>query len=573
LKENGIDRGNIRIPFYSDDSFEDLYIMEAVVLNVNDQRQQMLNKLDRKTIFKKKVNKYYSETSFALPNVKVGSIIEYSYKSQMKHYGGLRQWIFQSDIPVILSSYDLTIVPNAEFAYTVYKSDLLPIDIKPNSKNGSIVFEMSNIPGLREEAFMRASRDYLQRVSFQFSGYSTVQGSGYGTTSSHTKKYTTTWKELATELATDNNFGSLINRKLPGVEAVQSIWERAASPFEKMRMIHDYVRSNFSWNHMYSKYADEGLKGIWEKKTGTTGELNLILINLLKTADLEVYPFLVCERDYGHVDTTYPYLNQFNNVVACVIINEKKYLLDATDRHTPSFMVPFMLLNTTGFIVDRKKPALIKVTDAAKKNTSVITLRGVIDETSQIKLIASVNEYDYARIEKKKNYIADKAKYRKDFFEPFATAQVDSFDVEGLENDSLPLRHHITMNYALNKAGTYSLLNYNLFTGLYKNPFITEQRFSDIDFGCGYSYVINGTFEIPGNMVPEALPKSMRMVTPDKSMALIREVSQNGNTLQVGVRIDIYNTEYPANSYPEVQAFYKQMVDVINEPIVLKPKS
>lgn len=432
---------------------------------------------------------------------------------------------------------------------------------------------MGNIPGLREEAYMGAARDYMQRVNFQFSGYKRVSGDGYGSTSSTTYSYATTWKQLATEVLSNSAFGNQINKKLPGADIIQQVWSGQADPYIKMKTIHDYVKSHFSWNHIYSKYADDGLKESWEKKTGTCGEINLILINLLKSVGVDVVPLFVSARDNGKIDTTYPFMDQFDKVVAYVSIGENRYILDGTDHETPSFIIPFNLLNTTGFLVDKKRASLVKITDDSRKNLNTISLTGNIDHDGSMKVEAAVNNYDYSKIAKKENYTNNSKKYKKDFFDPYAINTIDYFAVNGCESDSLPIEHGIKMIYALNKTGDYYLLNYNLFTGLDKNPFITERRFSDINFGCKYSYVINGTFNLPENLSPETLPKSIKLVTPDKAMTIVRQVQQINNVISVGVKIDFYRTEYKANEYPVVQGFYKQMIELLNEPVVLKAKS
>jgi hypothetical protein len=184
----------------------------------------------------------------------------------------------------------------------------------------------------------------------------------------------------------------------------------------------------------------------------------------------------------------------------------------------------------------------------------------------------SVNNYDYSKIERKEKFTRDKKKYEKDFFGSLAISNLDTFSVEGLENDSLPLVQNAKLDYNLNKTGDYYLLNYNLFTGLTKNPFVSEQRFSDINFGCEHSYLLNGTIQLADKLVPEALPKSVRLLMPDKSMSVAREVKQVDNTLLVGVRITFTRSEYGADDYLDVQAFYKQMLELLNEPIVLKAK-
>lgn len=90
------------------------------------------------------------------------------------------------------------------------------------------------------------------------------------------------------------------------------------------------------------------------KKSGTSGEINLILVNLLKEAGLEAYPMLVSERFHGKVNVAYPFIEQFNSVFACVIINNKKHYLDATDKAIAPHLTPSSILNTTAFLVNRK---------------------------------------------------------------------------------------------------------------------------------------------------------------------------------------------------------------------------
>ena len=106
---------------------------------------------------------------------------------------------------------------------------------------------------------MGAERDYLQRVNFQLAGINR-----YGTQA----KYTTTWKQLAQELLTEKYFGTQINKELPGV--AKELWLLKASAFEKMKAIHNYVRSTMGWNYIYSKFS-ENIKQAWEKKQGTSG--------------------------------------------------------------------------------------------------------------------------------------------------------------------------------------------------------------------------------------------------------------------------------------------------------------
>ena len=177
LNQKGLDRGNIIIPFYSKDGFEIIDKIEAITYNYNENNSIIKTVLDKKSVFTEKRDAYYSLKKFAMPAVKPGCIIEYKYESIMKHYGGLDEWVFQSDIPVLRSSFKLRVIPGAAFAYIVQKSRTFNMTVTPLPDIGGVFFEMKNVPALRFEPYMDAKRDYLQKVTFQLSGITNRLGS------------------------------------------------------------------------------------------------------------------------------------------------------------------------------------------------------------------------------------------------------------------------------------------------------------------------------------------------------------------------------------------------------------
>ncbi|WP_315822802.1 DUF3857 domain-containing protein [Paraflavitalea speifideaquila] len=289
---------------------------------------------------------------FTFPGIRVGSIIEYLYRSTEKNYFNLDDWEFQHELPVVQSKYDLGIPPNYEFAYMVHKSDQLPITVKPNSRDGRIFFEMKNIPGLRDEPYMDARKDYLQRVTFQLSAFN---NGSFGS-----RKYMTSWEEVTRELNNAPYFGTQIGKNISGTDDFIAQMKALPSAMEKMKRIYNYTRNYMTWNRFYGYGSSDGVKAAWNKKTGNITEINLILLNLLTEAGLEAYPMLVSERQHGKVYTQYPFVDQFNATYVAVQIDGKKYFLDATDPYGQPEMVPFEILNTTAFIVNRKKAALFK---------------------------------------------------------------------------------------------------------------------------------------------------------------------------------------------------------------------
>jgi hypothetical protein len=150
LNEKGFDKATVSILYYHKDNYEFISQVSGVITNYDNKNRPTTTELDRKSIFDVKVNDRFSNVRFTMPNVKAGSIFEYRYTSTMKNYGGLDEWVFQADIPTIRSRYHLFILPNTEFTYQVSKLPIIPINVKRLPMDGSVVFEMEKIAGLRD---------------------------------------------------------------------------------------------------------------------------------------------------------------------------------------------------------------------------------------------------------------------------------------------------------------------------------------------------------------------------------------------------------------------------------------
>lgn len=566
LKEKGLEYANVAIPYYVRNDFETIDDIEAMAFNFDASGNQTIQHLERKGIFTESSNEVVHRKKFTFPGVKPGSIIEYKYRSTMKHYGGLDDWQFQQELPVVLSKYNLGIPPNTEFAYMVHKSDQLPITIKPDNRNGKIYFEMSNIAGLRDEPYMDARKDYLQRVTFQLSAFN---NSGFGR-----QKYMTSWDEVTRELNTASYFGAQIGKNLSGTEDFIAQMKALPSPLERMKRIYNYVRNYINWNGYNGYGTIDGVKTAWSKKTGNITEVNMILLNLLMESGLEAYPMLVSERQHGKVSTQYPFVDQFNATYAVVMIGDKKYFLDATDQFGQPEMVPFPILNTTAFIVHRKKGGIIKITDETLQYKENMTVSLKIGAGNIMTGDVYVNSTHYARTDRLRSWKRGRERYLNGFHKPGSSITVDSIDIQHIDQDSLPLAQHLQFKGPATVTGDYIFVPVNLFSGYETNPFIATNRFSDINFGFRQQVNFSTYVDIPEGYAPDELPKSLQLVNADKTVIFVREVFHDANVNKVlaRIRIEFKKSLYSVDEYGELKEFYKKMFDLLNEQIVFKKK-
>ena len=66
------------------------------------------------------------------------------------------------------------------------------------------------------------------------------------------------------------------------------------------------------------------------------------------------------------------------------------------------------------------------------------------------------------------------------------------------------------------------------------------------------------------------LPEDRILVSNDNNIQAIRQVSFEGGELKVLIRFVQTTTLVAADAYKVMKDFYKEMTDMLNEPIVLK---
>jgi hypothetical protein len=349
-----------------------------------------------------------------------------------------------------------------------------------------------------------------------------------------------------------------------------------------MKTVYKYVQKNMEWNESPGIWAADGVKSAWKDKKGTVGEINLILVNLLKDAGLDAHPVLVSTHDNGIVNTvdagTYeaPGFLQFNKVLAYVEIDKKAYVLDGSQKDVPMHLISPDLLLTQGLVIEKIETmewgwkSLWKE-DLLAKNVMMIS--GDIDANGKMNGEVSISSYDYARLPR--YALAKKGKEK--FIERYVTElnpgiAVDEIEFKNLDSDSLPLMQKIKFTQSLNTAGEYSYFSSNILTGLEKNPFVADNRSSDVFFGCNQSYVIHGNFALPEGYEFDELPKNMKMIMPDTSIILSRISQVSENRLMTKIQVDFKKAVFSAQSYPELQEFYQRLFDIINEQYVIRKK-
>ncbi|MDO9594628.1 MAG: hypothetical protein Q7J19_06515, partial [Lutibacter sp.] len=307
-----------------------------------------LNKtfLSKSEIFEEKVSENWKEVKFTMPNLKEGSIIEVEYTLETPFKFNLTGWEFQSDIPKIFSQYKASIPGNYFYnrklnGYlklktnsSTIKKDCFSIPGNAGSANcEEVTYVMENIPAFEVEEYMTDKENFISKIKFELSEFLWFDGSK--------EKYTTTWEAVDREFKTDKNIGGQFKKNKLFIDKLPTEIKLLNSDLEKAKAVYSFIQDHFTWNNKYGIFGNINLKEAFENKVGNVGEINISLINALKAAGLKGELILLSTRENGFPTKLHPVITDFNYIIAKVTIDNKTYLLDATNKLAPFGLLPF----------------------------------------------------------------------------------------------------------------------------------------------------------------------------------------------------------------------------------------
>jgi hypothetical protein len=281
---------------------------------------------------------------FTMPDVEVGSIIEYRY--ELRYDDNLifsPSWFVQSDLFTRKAHYlwnPLTWTgqdgnhPRIAFAWTpilpkgveLKRTDVPGSEISP----GQIKMELniSNVPPAPSDEFMPPIESLSYRVLFYFSDY-------------HSNDEF--WKNEGKSWAKDRD--KFIGPDSKVKAAVKDLAAATDTPEQKLRKIYAAVmkleNTTFSRERSTAEEKSQGLgeirnaDDIWERKRGSDRQLAQLFVAMARAAGMKAYLMGVVDRDRNMFLPYYLSLSQFDDDIAIVNVDGKDQYFDPGQRYCP----------------------------------------------------------------------------------------------------------------------------------------------------------------------------------------------------------------------------------------------
>ncbi|MAP79887.1 MAG: transglutaminase [Aequorivita sp.] len=590
--KEGFDWATKEIDLYQgkSSSHDEILGLKAYTYYLNNSGKIEEVKLKKDGMFEEKTSKYIHKLKFTMPDLREGCVIEYKYTMKSPFISNIDEFRLQETIPV--DNVQVSFASPEYFIFKTHQRGWVPYTVKTSSRNktvalsnstqydrvGNVVsrggardltfkedvytINLSDVPAQKEEAYAGNIDNYVTALKFELS-YVDFPGSTQ-------KSYSTTWEDVSKGIYRVDSFGGELSKSNYFKDDLKNLISGISNPVEKTNKIYSFLLNKMTWNKYLGYYTSDGVKDAYKKGSGNVAEINLILIAMLREANIDANPVLVSTKAHGM--PLFPTRNGFNYVIAAVNLPQGTVLLDATNKDADMGVLRTQIMNWKGRIITKDG------------TSSWISLNSQIPAVKSAMVSAEITP-DQSVVGKARNrYTGNYAyQYRSKYKNLNEDAQLKAVEKEArqAELSNLNFKNLNTLGNPVSLAYDFEVIDAveNVAGKLYfspmvfmaskESPFKPEKRLYPIDYGYPMKdrYIIN--IAVPEGYQVESLPENAIVKLGENTGEFKYLISQMGNNLQLSVEFSINKSFIAAEEYGNLKKFYEDLIAKQNEKVVL----
>ncbi len=580
LKEEGKDHANGGISYmyngHRSGQCEILAKLKATAFNMVDGKL-VKTKMEGDMVNHEDVSKTMRLTKFTVPQVTVGTVIEVEYEIESDFYSHIDDWWAQSDIPVLYTSFDVT-VPEY-FTFNVDERGFYPLENKIEDTNMSIATDLGmlqcggkryqffgrNLPALRQKKLLYAPQSYGQHVSMELRA---IQIPGR-----MTKYFTADWNDVDKQLLEDDEFGGRLGKNPLKTEMQEAGVANISDPKERIMAIYSLLKDRVKWNEEYTLYAESAGK-VLKERSGSNASINFILINMLRDAGFEAYPAVLRSRDRGMLTVSRATIKEFNTFVVAVKVGDSLSYLDGSVEDGWLDILPDHMLVDRARIVSKEKP--VEWVDLTKlsggKARSMVKGELQADGTLQADVQTKFSGSEAASLRREFRMATDSATFVSKLAQDL-NCEIESLTLANHHGYGQEVERKMHVTKQCDAAGDMIYLNPWVLNVMNENPLTEEQRTLPVEFPYIYTENLTTVVNLPEGYVVEELPQPVVIKSDDGTLSCVIASNVDGSALSSRCQIQIGKVFFAPSEYTFVKNFLDEVVKRLQDVIVIKKVS
>jgi hypothetical protein len=590
IDKKSFDLATVSILLYRNEEGEEkVEDVSAVTYNLENGKV-VETKLSSKELYLQKADKNHFFKKFTLPGIREGSVIEYSYTIKSDFIFNIPSWEFQDEkYPALWSEFNVVmpgLLSYMSFFQGYHKFHINKATngfqnflIRRNFDDGVAVaysrdqsisvaspvvkqkWVIKDLTPFDEEQYLASPKNYLDKISFQL--YKTYDGERFHDVANN-------WKTVNHTLLQRDDFGLPLAENTAWLDALaKKILDGTETGIKAAEKIYYYVQDNYTCTDRYDKYIETSLQDVVRKKSGSVGELNLLLVALLKRKFPAASPVLLSTREFGRNSKDYPEMSRLNYVIGTLKIDNVDYLLDASVPFLPFGKLPANCYNGDAHVVSEDSMT-INLDPKLHKETSVVNVLMNMNEKNELEgtynKIHGLYESIETRAEIAQSAKAFKAKLAASFPEELIVSEV-IVDSAKRREDPVTLK----VNFKI-KPTDADIIYFNpmLLETVKSNPFHADSRKYPVElpYTSVDNYVL--TMDIPKGYKVEELPKSARISLNANEGIFEYLVQASNNSIMLRSSLVMSEATFSSEDYQSLRDFFAYVVKKHAEQIVLK---
>jgi hypothetical protein len=575
LTEEGRKYADVEIPFYKGQ--QDIVAVKARTIRPDGSIANFDGKVFEKSLVKGKGLRYLAKT-FTLPDVRVGSVIEYSYTIDLGAnmlYNS--NWILSDELFTKKAQFSLKPYRGTYQVFSLRWSwnSLPPGSTSPKEGPDHIVrMEATNIPSFQTEDYMPPPDELRSRVDFIYEeGVAEKEQANY-------------WKRVGKQR--NGSLESFVGKKKVMEQAVAQIVAPNDSQDVKLRKIYDRVQQIRNTTYELQKTAQEekrekekppeNVEEVWKRGYGDGVQLTWLFLGLARAAGFEAYGCWVSSRQQYFFSPVTMQSSKLNSNVVLVKLNGKDVYFDPGAAFTPFGLLTWSETSVVGLRLDKDGGTWIQTT-LPEPSASRIEHAGKLklSDTGDLegKLIVTYTglEAMYYRVEERN---ADEVA-RKKYLEEALTSQIGAASEAELTNkpdwtsSETPLVAEFNLKIPgwASNAGRRVMIPDAIFTAAEKGVFEHANRIHPIYFAYPNEKVDDVTVELPPGWQVSSMPKPQEQDGHIIVYTLKVEKNPEGLRLTRKLSVDILLVDQ--KYYAGLRNFFQVIRNSDGGQIVLEP--
>lgn len=566
LKPEGVSFADVEIPFYTTSSSKE-YIsgISAAAYNKVDGKT-VKTEIKNKDIISEQVSDKLTLRKFSIPEVRVGTVIEYKYIKTSDFFWDIDPVYVQRAHPVIYHSSE--VATPQYFKFNINMQGQHPVNIKTSKRNNTTQYYDDvrtcvtlDVPALDNEPHVWNIADFRTKIAFELQAID-FPGAMY-------KSYATSWQSV-NESLDKSEFSSNLKMSNPLKDEVAAIKATESDEIAQIRRIHKLVMSQMNWNGTYSIWGSTVRQKL-KNGAGNSGEVNFVLNSALRDAGFKTTPILLNPRQFGRLPYGHPSMDNIRTFVIMVGLSDgKSVIVDGTNPNNDINLIPTSLMVDRARIYGNNSPqdGWADLTNLSP-NMQMTTVKCGMDEEGKFAgSLSNSMQNTAANMVKSRYRSAESEDKYVDGLETENDISISSYEISDL---NLPAVTE-TMNFSMepSSAGDFIYLKATVVPLMSQNMLMQQERKLPIEFSYPVKRILVAMISIPEGYEIEELPARVRMAACENGVSYMYQAMVNGQMLMINMEYSLNRVLFSANEYPDLHTFFGMMTEKNNSQIILR---